>query len=328
VTARKAPVLRASWFATALAGLLAVTTPITASLAGDGAGGDQTPDDRTRRVPSLAQAADRPASGIERARASTTPEVRPAARDSRAAPPNGREANRAVREDRRASSAPVERPEAGRREAEATTPRAGRTPHLLVAVPSGGLTARRNPWVSAPSVGRVVSSSRYYHVPTVAWVEDTNSKDTWGRVELPYAFPRREGWIRLSGLRRDTTWVSVKIDLSAHRVTVWKMGQVVLRTAGATGAPASPTPPGDYFVTDRVPFPAGGALGSFAFGISGVQPALPAGWTGGDQLAVHGTNAPWTIGTSASAGCVRVSGATLARMKPMLDLGTPVVIVP
>jgi lipoprotein-anchoring transpeptidase ErfK/SrfK len=174
----------------------------------------------------------------------------------------------------------------------------------------------------------VVASSRYYHVPTVAWVEEMNAKRTWGRVELPYVFPRRDGWIRLAGLRRDTTWVSVKVDLSQHRVTVWKMGRVVLRTAGATGAPSSPTPPGEYFVTDRVPFSPGSALGSFAFGISGVQPNLPAGWSGGDQLAIHGTNAPWSIGTSASAGCVRVSEATLARLKPMLDLGTPVIIIP
>jgi lipoprotein-anchoring transpeptidase ErfK/SrfK len=77
-----------------------------------------------------------------------------------------------------------------------------------------------------------------------------------------------------------------------------------------------------------VPFPAGSAYGSFAFGISGIQPRLPAGWTGGDQLAIHGTNAPWTIGTDASAGCLRASEATLAKLKPLLRLGTPVVIVP
>jgi lipoprotein-anchoring transpeptidase ErfK/SrfK len=79
-------------------------------------------------------------------------------------------------------------------------------------------------------------------------------------------------------------------------------------------------------VTDRVPFSAGSALGSFAFGISGIQPHLPAGWSGGNQLAIHGTNEPWSIGTSASAGCVRVSESALQRFEPLLRLGTPVVI--
>ena len=45
---------------------------------------------------------------------------------------------------------------------------------------------------------------------------------------------------------------------------------------------------GRYFVTDRVPVYVGSPYGSFAFGLSGIQPNLPAGWSGGDQLAIHG----------------------------------------
>jgi lipoprotein-anchoring transpeptidase ErfK/SrfK len=75
-----------------------------------------------------------------------------------------------------------------------------------------------------------------------------------------------------------------------------------------------------------VPFSPGSSYGSFAFGISGIQPNLPAGWTGGNQLAIHGTNQPWSIGRSASAGCVRVSESTLARLLPLLRYGTPVIV--
>jgi L,D-transpeptidase-like protein len=77
-----------------------------------------------------------------------------------------------------------------------------------------------------------------------------------------------------------------------------------------------------------VAFPRGGALGTFAFGISGIQTDLPAGWDGGDQLAIHGTDDPGSIGTSASAGCLRVSERVLDRLRPLLQPGTPVVIVP
>jgi lipoprotein-anchoring transpeptidase ErfK/SrfK len=121
--------------------------------------------------------------------------------------------------------------------------------------------------------------------------------------------------------------VEVHVDLSEHRLTVEKRGQVLFGTRTATGTSSSPTPVGDYFVTDRIPF-SGGYLGTFAFGISGIQPRLPAGWSGGNQLAIHGTNDPSSIGTSASAGCMRVSERTLDRLKPLLRLGTPVIVEP
>jgi lipoprotein-anchoring transpeptidase ErfK/SrfK len=315
---RTEPVLRASWIATVLASVLAVATPVTADLAGTRAAGP-APEPAAVVAPQISAHHDHLGDAPElrtrvlAAHGSSAPSVGP---DSRT----------------RAADSAEPKPVDVDVEAKATVvpvaPRPSRDPHLVIHIPLGGMTARRNPWSAAPAVGTVVGSSRYYHVPTVAWVEETNRKGTWGRVELPYRWPRRDGWIPLAGLQRETTWVSVKVDVSDHRVTVWKMGRVLLRTAGPTGAASSPTPPGEYFVTDRVPFSPGSALGSFAFGISGIQPSLPAGWSGGDQLAIHGTNAPWSIGTSASAGCVRVSEATLDRLKPLLRLGTPVVIVP
>ncbi len=199
-------------------------------------------------------------------------------------------------------------------------------PSLLVDMPAGGLAAHRSPRASSPVVGTVVAASKYYRVPLVLWVEDTAKDGSWGRVQLPYVWPRTSGWIRLAGLPRARTAYHVDVDLSEHRVRVYRGDDLRFAAPGATGASSSPTPPGRYVVTDRVPFSPGSSLGSFAFGISGIQPHLPAGWSGGNQLAIHGTNSPSTIGTSASAGCVRVSETTLARLKPFLMLGTPVVI--
>jgi hypothetical protein len=206
-----------------------------------------------------------------------------------------------------------------------TEERAGRWVNVLVRVPHT-LTAYARPRAGASPVGVVPAGSKYYGIPIVAWVETVSADGRWGRVELPYVWPRRDGWVRLRGLTRDETRVRVEVDLSQHMVTVRKFGKVLFRVPGATGASYSPTPVGEYFVTDRVPFSAGGPLGSFAFGISGIQPRLPAGWSGGDQLAIHGTNNPSSIGRSASAGCVRVSEATLDRLMPLLKYGTPVVV--
>ena len=198
-------------------------------------------------------------------------------------------------------------------------------PYVLVHVPRP-LTARARPSGDARAVGTVVTSSKYYHVPLVVWVEQVSRNGRWGLVELPYVWPRREGWIVLPGLRRGSTTVEVRVDLSRHRITVYRRSEPLFGFRAAIGASVSPTPPGDYVVTDRVPFSRGGSLGSFAFGISGIQPNLPPGWSGGNQLAIHGTNDPASIGRSVSAGCVRVSEAALARLKPLLKLGTPVTI--
>jgi lipoprotein-anchoring transpeptidase ErfK/SrfK len=198
--------------------------------------------------------------------------------------------------------------------------------HVLVHI------ERALPITARPGAGRTVGTmpggSRYYGVPTVAWVRDVSRDGRFGLVDVPYVAYRASGWIRLRGLERSSTRVSVEADLSEHRITVHRGGDVLFRAPAATGAPASPTPTGRYFVTDRVPFPNGGVLGTFAFGISGIQPNLPAAWNGGDQLAIHGTNDPSSIGRSASAGCLRVSERVLARFRRVLRLGTPVVIHP
>jgi lipoprotein-anchoring transpeptidase ErfK/SrfK len=203
----------------------------------------------------------------------------------------------------------------------------GHTSSLLVKV-SSAMTVHAGPSASSPAIGQLPASSKYYHVALTAWVEKTSRDGDWGQVEIPYVFPRTDGWIALKGLSRSQTAIEVHVDLSNHWVTVSRFGKVITGFPAATGASWSPTPPGDYFVTDRIQFSAGGPLGSFAFGISGVQPHLPPGWDGGNQLALHGTNDPSSIGRSASAGCVRVTETSLHLLLPLLRLGTPVVIVP
>jgi lipoprotein-anchoring transpeptidase ErfK/SrfK len=178
------------------------------------------------------------------------------------------------------------------------------------------------------AVGIMPDGSKYYGFPIVAWVIERSVDGRYGLVTLPYSGSNRTGWIALRGLRPETTPITVVADLSRHEVTVERLDEVILRFPAATGAPGSRTPPGRYFVTDRVPFARGSFYGSFAFGISGIQTDLPPGWAGGNQLAIHGTNSPGTIGLSVSAGCLRVSEYALGKLRPLLKLGTPVVIKP
>lgn len=197
-------------------------------------------------------------------------------------------------------------------------------PALLAHIPHDmKVTAR-------PGGGRVIGTmpggSRYFDEPTRAWVLKRSENGRFGKVTLPFSGSRATGWIRIAGLETSRTPYAVKADLSRHSITVTKLGKVVMRFSAATGASASPTPTGKYFVTDLVPIPGGGSFGTYAFGLSGIQTNLPDGWTGGDQLAIHGTSNPASIGTSASAGCLRVNEPTLEKLKQVLGLGTPVTI--
>ena len=199
-------------------------------------------------------------------------------------------------------------------------------PGLLTAIPHAlPITAR-------PGGGRVIgqmpAGSPFYGIPHVAWIQDRSANGRFGKVSVPYSASRATGWIRIAGLKLSHTPYAVRVDLSRHLITVTRGGKAIMRFPAATGSPSSPTPPGRYFVTDRVPFSPDGPYGGFAFGLSGIQPNLPPGWTGGSQLAIHGTNDPSSIGRSVSAGCPRVSGPALERLKPVLALGTPVVIQP
>ena len=65
---------------------------------------------------------------------------------------------------------------------------------------------------------------------------------------------------------------------------------------------------------------------SLLLALSGHQPNLPPGWTGGNRLAIHGTNAPGTVGAAASAGCLRAGDADLRVLMARVPLGTPVFI--
>jgi len=126
-------------------------------------------------------------------------------------------------------------------------------------------------------------------------------------------------------LRR--TAYSLHADLSGRWLELRKHGRRVRRITIAVGRPGSETPTGRFAVTDKLN---GGNFGPYygccVLALNGHQPKLPAGWAGGDRLAIHGTNSPGTIGAAASAGCLRAGDADLQVLMQRVPLGTPVFI--
>src|SRR5437763_5948809 len=77
----------------------------------------------------------------------------------------------------------------------------------------------------------------------------------WLRVLLPARPNGSSGWIRLDSVSLEETDYLVTVDLGRHVLTLTQGGTVVLRVPVGVGTAATPTPTGEFYVTDLVAVP-------------------------------------------------------------------------
>ena len=138
-------------------------------------------------------------------------------------------------------------------------------------------------------------------------------------------------WVdaKSGGLRYARTRYELDVDLSARTLIVSRNGAAVRRLSIGVGRAGSPTPTGTFAVTDKLNGPAySAAYGCCILALSATQPNLPAGWSGGNRIAIHGTLSSSDFGRAVSAGCVHASDSDLHYLMRTVPLGTPVVIRP
>ena len=148
----------------------------------------------------------------------------------------------------------------------------------------------------------------------------------WLQVMLPLKPNGQQGWVHDADVTRALVPYEIHVDRATHTLTVLNLGQVVLESPVAVGAPATPTPTGIFYVTDPVPG-GGGSYGPWALGLSGYSDALESFAGGPPQIALHGTNHPELIGGDVSNGCVRLPNDMITQVYELVPLGTPVTIV-
>lgn len=150
----------------------------------------------------------------------------------------------------------------------------------------------------------------------------------WLQVLLPVRPNGSTGWIRRGDVAVKTTTYRVKVELNAHRITVWNGDQVVDQEPVGVGRANAPTPGGQYYITELLqpPNPAG-AYGPYAFGLSGFSDVYKSFNGGNGVIGLHGTNEPGGLGRDVSHGCIRISNEGITKLAKMLPLGTPVEIV-
>jgi L,D-transpeptidase catalytic domain len=196
---------------------------------------------------------------------------------------------------------------------------------LVVAPGHGGeIVVRSRP--GGGVVARLGERTEFGSPTTLAVVRE---RGRWLGVVTTQLPNGKLGWVdrRERPLRYGRTRVSLALDLSARLLVLERGGRPVRRMTVAVGRPASTTPIGRFAVTDKLSGPAYSAYyGCCILALSAHQPNLPPGWTGGDRIAIHGTNDPSSIGQASSAGCPRASDADLRVLMRSVPLGAPVVV--
>jgi hypothetical protein len=182
---------------------------------------------------------------------------------------------------------------------------------------------------TARSLGRLRTRTPDRTDELVLVLRSTTAADgsVWLQVRTPLKPAGTTGWVpraALSRLAAVDTWLVVdRRRLTARLV---RDGRVVFRTPVAIGKPSTPTPPGRFYVRDRlVGLPAGGIYGPIAFGTSASSDTVT-DWPGGSIVGIHGTDEPQRIPGRVSHGCIRLRNAAIRRLSRLMPVGTPVTV--
>jgi lipoprotein-anchoring transpeptidase ErfK/SrfK len=142
----------------------------------------------------------------------------------------------------------------------------------------------------------------------------------WAGVLSP-ALPNGElGWVPVRDVRLAPVAYRIVVELSRHDVVLERGGRVVRTMTAGVGSPLSPTPTGQFAVTDKLAGNA--AYGCCILALSGHQTKPPPGWQGGTRLAIHGG----ATGGATSAGCIHLDESDLRYLMRVVPLGTIVTV--
>ena len=120
------------------------------------------------------------------------------------------------------------------------------------------------------------------------------------------------------------------INKSRRILTLYKGTKTVHKYPVAVGNHPSLTPEGHFKILVKVINPAWGG-GGYAQPVPGGTPENPLGYRwmgldlgGGGEYGIHGNNAPYSIGTYASHGCIRMINSDVESLYEIVPEDTPV----
>jgi L,D-transpeptidase-like protein len=191
------------------------------------------------------------------------------------------------------------------------------------------VSARTRPSAGAKSIIRL---RQYTPEGTANLVQTLSGQinvngEYWVRVRLPVLPNGTTGWVPRSTLGPyNEIWTHLVIDRRLFTATLYRKGRAVFRTRVGVGKPYWPTPPGEFYVRERITGFSDLIYGPLAFGTNARSSVLT-DWPGGGFIGIHGTNQPEILPGRVSHGCVRMPNAAVRRLSHLMPLGTPVTIL-
>jgi lipoprotein-anchoring transpeptidase ErfK/SrfK len=187
---------------------------------------------------------------------------------------------------------------------------------------------RRLPTVASPVVTRLDTTTGDGTQNIVLALTGAKVKGggTWYLVRLAILPNNSTGWVPRSAL--GTLYIlhtHLYIDRATQTATLKRDGRTIFTTRIGVGRPYWPTPPGQFYVRDKLvdfhnPF-----YGPLAFGTS-ARSAVLTDWPGGGYIGIHGTNEPQLIPGRISHGCIRVPNEKIVVLAKLMPVGTPVTV--
>ena len=115
------------------------------------------------------------------------------------------------------------------------------------------------------------------------------------------------------------------LDRDRLQATLRRDGRVIFRTVVGIGRPGARTPPGEFYVRDRLTRYASPQYGPIAFGTSARSDQLT-DWPAGGFVGIHGTDRPDLLPGAVSHGCIRMPNPAIRRLSRLMPIGTPLTI--
>jgi hypothetical protein len=203
-------------------------------------------------------------------------------------------------------------------------PSAGKGPRFALATvkPGQRIALHASP---GGAVLKRVGARTEFGSKRVFWIERVSG--AWFGVPTPDLPGGKLAWIKDDRFALEISqtrfWISA--DISRRLLRLHYGNRMLQRIPVTVGSRTSPTPLGNYSVTDGL---VGRGLGLWygccVLALSGHQNNLPSGWIGGNRIAIHGT--PGSVGGADSHGCLRASDPDMIALFARVPLGAPVFI--
>ncbi|MFS0852043.1 L,D-transpeptidase [Microbacterium sp. 179-I 3D4 NHS] len=145
----------------------------------------------------------------------------------------------------------------------------------------------------------------------------------WVQVQLAQRPNGSTGWIPASSVELSETPYALVVTTSTNTLDLYDSGSLVASYPVATGTGGTPTPRGQFALTELLA-PTNSGYGPYAYGMTAFSEALNSFGGGPGQIGLHGTDDASSIGTDASHGCVRMRNEDITALAELLPLGTPI----